>query len=193
MPRLQLARKGYLAMSVIFYAAAVLCIFTAEPPHTILCICCGVVLLFCGGVKLLGYTAGDLYCLAFQYDLAFGLLLLVLGVLALVYAQSLYPFLNVGLGLLVLLDSLLTIQMSRDARAFGLEVWNEILLLAIVTGTLGVLLTLAASLPPPADRIIAACALAAEGFKNQFLMKYAVRTPPDLSGRDCPHEPKATD
>ncbi len=192
MPRLQLAQRGYRAMSIIFYAVAVVYLFIPEPPHTILCVCSGIILLFCGGVKLLSYRAGDLYCLVFEYDLACGLLLGVLGVLVLFCARLLYPFLAMGLGLLVLLDSLLTIQMSQDARAFGLEVWNEILALAIVTGALGVMLMLESSLPPLAARIAVAGALAAEGFKNQFLMKYAVGTPPGGLGQDFCDKPKTT-
>ena len=75
-----------------------------------------MLLLAYGIIKLIGYFAGDLYCLAFQYDLGCGLLLLVLGAVVLVMNLKVSVYLVPGLGLLILLDSLLTIQMVHDAK-----------------------------------------------------------------------------
>ncbi|MFQ9732082.1 MAG: hypothetical protein ACLT8X_11075 [Mediterraneibacter faecis] len=36
-----------------------------------------------GIIKMIGYFSKDLYCLAFQYDLACGIFLIILGVVAL--------------------------------------------------------------------------------------------------------------
>lgn len=188
MQRLKLARRGYFIMSIIFYAAAVFCLLAPEVSSADICVCGGIILVFYGMVKIVSYTAGDLYCLAFQYDLACGVLLLVLGVILLVCAEKLLPFLTEGLGLLALLDGLLTVQMSKDARQFGLKTWNVLLTFAVVTSVLGVLLILKPYLSPAAYRIAGGCTLAAAGVKNQFVMKYAVkaipeRTAPADSGR----------
>ena len=43
-------------------------------------------------------------------------------------------------GVLILADALFKIQMSIDAKKFGLSLWWRILLMAILTGVLGVLL-----------------------------------------------------
>jgi len=43
-------------------------------------------------------------------------------------------------GLLILADALFKIQMSIDAKKFGLNLWWRILLVAILTGVLGFLL-----------------------------------------------------
>lgn len=60
----------------------------------------GMILIIYGIVKVIGYFSDDLYCLAFQYDLACGLFLIAMG--------------------MILLDALLKIQISKDARKFGL-------------------------------------------------------------------------
>ena len=42
-------------------------------------------------------------------------------------------------GILILADALFKIQMSVDAKRFGLALWWQILLIALVTGVIGVL------------------------------------------------------
>ena len=42
-------------------------------------------------------------------------------------------------GILILADALFKIQMSVDAKRFGLALWWQILLVALVTGVIGVL------------------------------------------------------
>lgn len=119
-------------MSVIFYVAGLVYMLNPQIPTQILCVVSGLLLLAYGIIKLIGYFAGDLYCLAFQYDLGCGLLLLVLGAVVLVMNLKVSVYLVPGLGLLILLDSLLTIQMVHDAKKFGLETWKRILLLALL-------------------------------------------------------------
>ena len=73
----------------------------------------GIMLILYGAIKISGYFTRDAFCLAFQFDLAFGILILA--------------------------DALFKIQMSVDAKRFGLALWWQILLVALVTGVIGVL------------------------------------------------------
>ena len=107
----------------------------------VICGISGIVLIAYGVIKIIGYFSKDLYCLAFQYDLASGLFLIVFGVVALVRSQQIIPHLSMGLGALILLDSLLSVQMSKDAKRFGLETWYVVLTAAIVAGVLAGVVT----------------------------------------------------
>ena len=172
--RLRVARDGYVVMAILFYIAGIACFLPGSLSPMAACVICGIVLLGYGIIKIIGYMANDLYCLAFQYNLACGIFLTVLGIILLSCNIRIYPYLNMGAGMLILLDSLLTIQTSKDAKVFGLPTWHIILSLAILAGVFGVLL-----LVDPSERarqIICGCALLADGLLNQVMVHLTVKT-----------------
>lgn len=132
-----IAKIGYMVMSVLFCAAGILFMALPEISETAMGIGVGVVLILFGALKLVGYFSKDLFRLAFQFDLAYGLLLLVLGVIMLFRPEDLMRFLCVALGITILLDGLLKIQISMDSRKFGIQSWWLILAFAIATGLAG--------------------------------------------------------
>ena len=81
----------------------------------------GIILVAYGIVKIIVYLSDNLYDLAFQYDLACGILLIVLGVIVLGCNLRIRSYLSSGLGLLILLDDVLKVQTAKDAKVFGLE------------------------------------------------------------------------
>ena len=176
MKKLRLARDGYLAVSILFCAAGLSYILLPDGSPSAVCTLSGVILLLYGVIKLIGYCSADLYCLAFQYDLACGLFLLVLGVILLLCRQRVLPYLSPGLGGLVLLDSLLAIQTARDARRFGLRTWSVILAAALPAAMFSVLLIVRPYHSPLASHIAAGGTLLAEGLKNLCVVVLTVRT-----------------
>ena len=82
--KLRIARYGYILMSVVFYAAGIFCIVLPEVSPAAACFSCGIALTAYGVIKLIGYFSDDLFCLAFQYDLGFGLSMIVLGAIIMV-------------------------------------------------------------------------------------------------------------
>ncbi|MBQ9330471.1 MAG: DUF308 domain-containing protein [Oscillibacter sp.] len=183
MNKWKLARGGYLVMAGIFYlAGAVQLLFSPIGSH-VLVLSTGSVLIAYGVIKIIGYFSRDLYCLAFQYDLASGLFLIVLGVLLLSLlpsAAQLMPYLTPGLGLLLALDSLLSVQMSADARRFGLETWPVVLAVSLTAFGFGLLLLAASFRESWNDRFFAGLALLAEGAKTHCVVRCTVklREPP---------------
>ena len=90
--KLRLARDGYIVMSIVFYIAGLTYIFLPELSPLTICITSGVVLIVYGIIKMIGYFSNDLYCLAFQCDLACGLFLMVLGVIILACNQRIIAY-----------------------------------------------------------------------------------------------------
>ena len=171
----KLAKAGYLVISAVFYIAGVVYMLMPEVPPAALCRISGIVLIAYGVIKMIGYFSKDLYCLAFQYDLACGLLLAVFGVIALIRSQQIIPHLSVGLGALILLDSLLSVQMSKDAKRFGLETWYVILTAAVAAGILGGLVIVSPFHTALAQHIAAGCALLAQGAKSHCVVHCTVK------------------
>lgn len=172
----KLAKMGYLVISVIFYIAGVAYMILPEVSPLVLCVISGIILIAYGVIKIIGYFSKDMYCLAFQYDLACGLFLIVFGIITLVRGQQIMPHLSINLGALILLDSLLTVQMSKDAKRFGLETWYVILTAAIVAGVFGGLVIIRPFQTPFFQHIIAGFALLAQGAKSHCVVLLTVKT-----------------
>lgn len=170
--QIKIACTGYILVSIVFYITGFLFI---SAPNLILThgrILAGIIFILYGVIKIIAYFSKDLYCLAFQYDFACGAFLIILGVVSLYigknFPSSSFPTM---LGILILLDSLLSIQTAFDARKFGLSLWKYILLFSILAATFGVIAILKNTLP------FAGCALLAEGGMRHYIVKNTAQLP----------------
>lgn len=136
------AKIGYVVMSALFCVLGV--VLFVSPAVSVAWIgrLLGIGMMVFGVVKLVGYFSRDLFRLAFQYDLAFGALLIALGLVTLLHPNSAMSFLCIMFGIPVLADGLFKIQMAIDSHRFGVRSWWVVLLLAILTCVIGVLLVL---------------------------------------------------
>ena len=121
----------------IIYGSGCLSDYLADCSMAVFCTAVGIMLIVYGLIKILGYFSRDIYCLAFQFDLAFGVLLAAVGIIIIVRRNVVVNLIFGIFGLLILADALFKIQMSIDAKKFGLNLWWRILLVAILTGVLG--------------------------------------------------------
>lgn len=134
------AKIGYIIMSALFCVIGLVLMLVPETAFTWLGRLLGISIIVFGGIKLVGYFSRDLFRLAFQYDLAFGILLVVLGILTLSHPNDTMSFLAVILGIPVLADGLFKIQIALDSRRFGIRRWWLILILAALTCVVGIVL-----------------------------------------------------
>ncbi|MDE6932186.1 MAG: DUF308 domain-containing protein [Oscillospiraceae bacterium] len=160
------AKTGYIVMSVVFCVVGVL--FIALPARSAVMIgrVLGAAMAAFGVVKLVGYFSRDLYRLAFQYDLEFGILLIALGVIVLLRTNGVMDFICIAAGVSILADGLFKIQIAIDARRFGIRDWWLILLLAVVTGGVGLLLVFRPWESVQVLTVLLGAALLAEGVLN---------------------------
>ena len=160
------AKAGYIVMSLVFCAAGALFIVKPEFSATAISRTLGAAMIVFGIVKLGGYFSKDLFRLAFQYDLGFGLLLIALGILVLAKPAGALDFIFAALGIAILTDGLFKVQIAVDAKRFGIPSWWLTLALAIVTGLVGLALVFR---PWDSVRLLTAllgAALLAEGVLN---------------------------
>ncbi len=137
---MMIAKVGYIVMAVLFCAAGIMFIALPELSVSLTGICTGVAMLVFGAVKLVGYFSKDLFRLAFQYDLEFGILMMILGVITLFNPNNVMNFICIALGIAILLDGLFKVRISIESRQFGIEQWWLILVPAILTAAVGVML-----------------------------------------------------
>lgn len=171
----RIARDGYVFISIIFYVTGLLHMLWLGAAPMAVCIVGGIILISYGIIKVIGYFSNDLYCLAFQYDMGCGLFLVVIGVIILGCNLRIQPYLMPGLGLLILLDSLMKVQTAREARAFGLKSWILLLFLSILAGAFGVLIVIMPFQKLRIVHVITGCGLLAEGAMNHLMVKEMVK------------------
>lgn len=131
------AKIGYIVMSLLFCVFGLCLILMPGMMTPVIAVIFGILLILFGIVKLIGYFSRDLFRLAFQYDLALGLFLIVLGVVTILRTDHVMVFIGVVTGIYALVDGLLKIQISLDAKMFGLGLWWLILVSAILAGVTG--------------------------------------------------------
>ena len=165
---MRIAKIGYIVMSVLFCAAGILFIAMPEISTEIIGVCIGIAMIIFGIVKLIGYFSKDLYRLAFQFDLEFGILMIILGVIVLFNPKNLMILICVALGISILLDGLFKIRIAMDSKQFGIKSWWLILTLAIVTGVIGVFLIFDSATGSEIMSVLLGLTLLSEGILNLY-------------------------
>ncbi len=182
------AKTGYIVISLALCVLGTAVLLFPDLSIALLGTLLGIVLIVFGCVKLVGYFSKDLFRLAFQYDLAFGVLLIALGVIVLVRRRDAVSFLCAALGIFVLADGLFKVQITVDAKPFGIRQWWLILAVALVTAAAGIVLVVRPGESARTLMILMGVSLLAEGLLNLIVALSTVKIlrRPDVI--DVPYE-----
>ncbi len=173
--KLRAAKYGYVILSILICVLGIVLIAMPDFSVSLLCWLGGILLIAFGCVKILGYFSKDLYRLAFQYDLAFGILLIALGFILLLRTNAMIHIICILLGILILADSLLKIQIAIDSKVFGIRRWWLILAVAIITAVVGFLLLFRPYESTAAVMVLLGVSFLGEGILNLITVLTAVR------------------
>lgn len=163
---MRMAKIGYIAVSAALCFFGVLLIVKPEISLAAFGLFTGIVLIIFGIIKIVGYLSRDLYRLAFQYDLACGILVIALGIMVILEPNDAIETICIAVGITFLLDGLLKIQISIDAKTFGIRQWWLILSVALLTVVIGVLLVFRTSGSVRALMVLLGISLLADGIMN---------------------------
>lgn len=179
-----IAKIGYIAVSILLLLLGLFFILHPSEAGQYLGIVTGGSLILFGVIKLVGYFSRDLFRLAFQYDWQFGILLLVLGVIVLLHRESTINFLCTAGGVAILVEGLFKIQISLDARKFGITSWWTTAGVALLSCIAGILLILRPAAGASVLQVLFGIALALEGVLNLLValstVKIAKNQRPDV-------------
>ena len=165
---MKIAKIGYIVVSVLFCIAGILFIALPEISTKIVGIEIGIAAIVFGIVKLIGYFSKDLYRLAFQFDLEFGILMVILGTIVLFNPENLMAFIAAVFGIAILFDGLFKIRIALDSKRFGIKDWWLILSLAILAGIIGVALIFDSAFGAGVLTILMGVSLLSEGILNLY-------------------------
>ena len=172
---MRIAKIGYIVMSVLLCMAGVLFIARPDMSAAGIGIFVGAAMVTFGVIRLIGYFSKDLYRLAFQYDLEFGILLIVLGLIVLLRPDNFMNFICIVIGMLILLDGLFKIQIAMDSKRFGIGSWWFVLAMAILTGIVGAALVFDSARGAEILTVLLGISLLSEGILNLYTVISTVR------------------
>lgn len=172
---MKVAKIGYIAISVLSLVLGVILIAKPDISMKTVGTVLGVIMIAFGIVKLVGYFSKDLFRLAFEYDLAAGILMILIGTVLVSNPARALEFFCTVLGILVLADGLFKIQISIDSKRFGIRLWWLILAAAIITGALGVALIFAPEESVRVMTVLLGVTLLCDGILNISTMLTAVK------------------
>lgn len=135
--------KGtYLLLDGLWLLAGLVLLIWPKFSSDLICHALGILCAVYGVVKLFGYFSRDPYKLAFQFDLALGIFLLILGAVFLFFSEALLSLLPIIVGLIAVINGVFRLQSAIEARRFGMEKWWILLVFSLVNVILGVVLLL---------------------------------------------------
>ena len=135
------AKSGYIISSVMFILAGAFMAFFPALSLKIWGYILGGTVLFSGIIRLIGYFSDDLYSLAFQFDLALGILTVITGVLLILHPQWPEGALGIFVGFFTLVNGLFSLQIAVDSKKFGLKFWWLIMAFSIAVSVFGIFVT----------------------------------------------------
>ncbi|MBQ6264233.1 MAG: DUF308 domain-containing protein [Clostridia bacterium] len=172
---MRIAKIGYIIVSALIVAIGVVFILRPFESLEVLGIVCGGVMLAFGAIKIVGYFSKDLYRLAFQFDLEFGTIMLIIGFCIAAQPERLISFFSVVMGLAALTDGLLKIRIAVQSKNFGLETWPVMTVFACLSCVAGIVLMF---WPQESAKIIClllGICLVADGILNILVVLFTVK------------------
>lgn len=169
------AKTGYVILSTLLCIAGLLLIIKPDISISVVGIATAIMMISFGVIKIIGFFSKDLYRLAFEYDLAFGVLLVVLGVIEFINPGTIMTVLCTTLGIAALADGLFKIQISIKAKPFGIASWWIILILAIITSGIGISLLINPAAASTTLMVLLGIALIIEGVLNLITVLLTVK------------------
>ena len=188
---MRVAKIGYIVLSALICVLGVLMLVMPEQSLSSLVKIFGISMMAFGVIKLVGYFSKDLYRLAFQYDLQFGILVLVLGLIVTVKPNNALNFLCIALGISILADGLFKMQIALDSKKFGISTWWLIMLLAVGAGMVGLIMVFRPTESLRVMTILLGLSLLTEGLLNLIVALLTVKIIknqiPDVIDEDSYH------
>ncbi len=185
---MRLAKTGSIILSLLICVLGLYLVLNPDFSPGVLGNYAGAAMIVFGAVKIVGYLSKDLYRLAFQYDLAFGLLMITVGIMVIAEPGSVIDSLCVAIGISAIMDGFLKVQISIDSRIFGIKMWWLILISAIVAVAVGIMLLFRTAESTRVLMMFLGFSLLAQGISNLLTTLLTVKIIkhqyPDIIGAD---------
>ena len=133
-------KSAFIIMSILYILLGITLIARPELSALVICKSFGTIALIVGIIRIIGFYRRNVYKSLLRVDMIHGLLCIILGSFMLIAPKVVISVLPVMLGIVIIIDSILRIQMAFDLKRMQYEKWWMHLSLAIITVVLGAML-----------------------------------------------------
>lgn len=121
-----------LITSIIFAIIGIILIINPEGTIKVISYFLGITFILIGVYKTISYFVNkgsyDLY----NYDLAFGIIAVVFGIVTMAYSKQISTFFRIVIGMWIVYSSIMRFSLSLSLKALGTKVWGYSLVISIV-------------------------------------------------------------
>jgi hypothetical protein len=167
-------KNAYTVMTICLIALGAALLFAPQLGLRTLCVVYGVFLIVYGVTKLSGYFAKDLFQLAFQFDLALGIVSIVLGIIIIEKSEYIIEILSTAIGIFMLVER--SRYRPQWKQSFGIERWWLILVMSFVVAFVGILLLVTPFETAGMIVRLIGLNLSLDGILNLFVVRNTVET-----------------
>lgn len=160
------AKIGYVFLSALMIALGTAFIVLPQESAVWLIRALGVLFMIFGVIKLVGYFSKDLYRLAFQYDLEFGIVLILTGAVITVHPAITLGIISALFGVVAVLDGLFKSRIALESKRFGISGWWLIMALGVLSDLAGIVLIVRPAESVCAIAVMLGASLIADGLLN---------------------------
>lgn len=140
MKHLKSIKAAYITAGILFSIMGLVLIIFPGISMNVICCIIGAFIIMLGAIKICAYFSDDRYNIAFQFDLALGILAIVIGIIFIARTNWVLSFFSTIVGIIITASSLFSVQASIDSKKFGLKAWGALLAVSIISMALGILL-----------------------------------------------------
>lgn len=121
-----------LVSSIIFAIIGLVLIINPNAIIRIISLVFGLMFILVGGYKTINYFVNkgnyDLY----NYDLAFGIIAIVLGLVTIIYCREITALFRILIGLWIIYSAVIRFSLSVKLKTLGTDAWKYSLILSII-------------------------------------------------------------
>lgn len=133
-------KTAYICAGVLFSIMGLVLIIFPQISMNAICCIIGAFAIMIGAIKICAYFSDDRYNIAFQFDLALGILAIIIGIIFIAKTNWVLSFFSTIIGIIMTASSLFSVQASIDSKKFGLKAWGALLAISVISMALGILL-----------------------------------------------------
>ena len=137
-------KSGWLSIieSVIFAVLGLIVIWHPEGTVKVISYIIGIAFIALGIYKVFNYLSSKGKYDFYNYDFLYGLMAIIIGIVAIVYSTTIGSVFRVIIGVWIIYSSFMRIGLSLKLKNQGFSVWVYSLILALIMLVLGLVITL---------------------------------------------------
>lgn len=176
MKALKRAKWSYVLYSCLLSLLGLVLIIWPETSAETFCLMIGAISLGYGIVKIVEYFARGITTYSFfPFDLAGGIFLAIIGGVLFLHPWYVLTFLPIVVGFYMIVDGVMKIQVSMEAKHFGLRAWWVILVGGLLCVVLGIYFFFNPFKGGAILMIVIGIAMLFDGLQNMFSAFYTAK------------------